>query len=71
MPLNPSLYPAYLTRIKEFDSLVFRNYTGYVLGNVYSIHEQHVVPLTYIPYSVGIQFPTMVQLVINMDRQLV
>jgi hypothetical protein len=38
---------------------------------VYPIFEQLVVPPTYIPYSIGNQFPIVVQLVTNKDRQLV
>ncbi len=34
MPLDPSLYP---TRTKGLDSSIFRNYIGYVPGNVPSI----------------------------------
>jgi hypothetical protein len=40
VPLDPSLYLAYPTRIKGLDCLIFRNYTSYVLGNVYPILEQ-------------------------------
>jgi hypothetical protein len=39
------------------------------LGNVYLVIEQLVVPPTYIPYSIGNQFPPMVQPMINKDRQ--
>ncbi len=67
--LNPSLYPTYPIRTKGLDSSIFRNYTCYVLGNVYPIPKQHVVPPTYIPNSIGNQFPIMVQLVINKDKQ--
>jgi hypothetical protein len=69
VPLDPSLYPTYLTRTKGLDYLIFRNYTCYVLGNVYRIPQQPVIPPTYIPYSVGNQFPTLVQLVTNNNRQ--
>jgi hypothetical protein len=54
VPLDPSLYPAYPIGTKGFDSSIFRNYIGYVLGNVYPILEQLVVPPTYIPYFIGI-----------------
>ncbi len=68
VPLNPSLYPTYPTGIKGFDSSIFGNYTSFVLGNVYLVLEQPIVPLTYIPYSIGNQFPTMVQLMISRDK---
>jgi len=71
MPLDPSLYLAYLTRTKGLDSLIFENYIGYVLGNVYPVLEQPVVLPTYTPYCIGNQFLTMVQLVISKDIQLV
>jgi len=58
--LDPSLYPTYPIRIKGFDYLIFRNYIGYVLGNVYPVPEQ-LVPSTYTPYFVGNQFPIVVQ----------
>jgi hypothetical protein len=69
VPLNPSLYPTYLTGTKGLDSSIFRNYTGYVSGNVYLIPEQHVAPPTYIPHFVKNQFPIVVQPVINRDKQ--
>jgi hypothetical protein len=69
VPLDLSLYPAYPIRTKGFDSSIFKNYIGYVPGNVYSIPEQPVVPPTYTPYFVGNQFLTMVQIVSNKDRQ--
>jgi hypothetical protein len=69
VPLDPSLYQANLARTKGFDFSIFRNYIGYVLGNVYLVPEQPIVPPTYIPYSIGNQFPTMVQLVTSKDRQ--
>jgi hypothetical protein len=53
VPLDPSLYPAYQIGTKGFDSLIVRNYIGYVPGNVYKTPKQHVVPLTYRPYSIG------------------
>jgi len=53
VPLDPSLYLAYPTITKSLDFSIFRNYIGYVLRNVYLIHEQHVVPPTY---SVSNQF---------------
>jgi hypothetical protein len=56
VPLDLSLYTTYQTGAKGFDSSIFRNYIGYVLGNVYLVPEQHVVPLTYIPSSVRISF---------------
>ncbi len=67
--LDPSLYLAYLIGTKGLDSSIFRNYTSYVNGNVYPIIKQHVVPLTYIPYFVGNQFPIMVQLMTSKDKQ--
>ncbi len=66
--LDPNLYLAYPTRTKGLDSAIFRNYIGYVLGNVYPVLQQPIVPPTYTPYFVGNQFPTMVQLVTNRDR---
>jgi len=66
--VNPNLYLAYRTGTKGFDSSIFRNYIGYVLRNVYPIPEQ-LIPPTYIPNSIGNQFPIMVKLVINNDRQ--
>jgi hypothetical protein len=53
VPLDPSLYLAYLIRTKGFDSLIFRNYIGYVPGNVYLILKQLIVPPTYTPYLIG------------------
>jgi len=71
VPLDLNLYPTYQTRAKGLDSSIFRNYTSYVSGNVYLILEQLVVPLTYIPYLVGNQFPIVVQLVTNKDKELI
>jgi hypothetical protein len=71
VPLNHSLYPTYQIEAKGFNFSIFRNYIGYVLGNVYLVPEQLVVPPTYIPNFVGNQFPILVQLVINKDKQLV
>jgi hypothetical protein len=68
VPLNSSLYLAYPTRTKGFDSSIFKNYTCYVPGNVYPAFEQLVVPPTYIPYSVGNQFSIVVQLVTNKEK---
>ncbi len=53
MPLDPGLYPTYQIGTKGLGSSIYRNYTGYVLGNVYPIPEQHVVPPTYLPYPIG------------------
>jgi hypothetical protein len=53
VPLDISLYPTYQIGTKGLDSLIFRNYIGYVLGNVYQVPKQFVVPSTYIPYFVG------------------
>jgi hypothetical protein len=53
VPLVPNLYPSYPTGTKGLDSLVFSNYVGYVLRNVYPIPKQLVVPPTYTPYYVG------------------
>jgi len=53
VPLDPSLYLAYPIRTKGFDSWIFRNYIGYVLGNVYLILKQLIVPPTYTPYLIG------------------
>jgi hypothetical protein len=39
VPLVPNLYPTDLARTKGLNSLIFRNYTCYVLGNVYLIHN--------------------------------
>ncbi len=71
MLLNCSLYLTYPIGTKGLDSLIFKNYIGYVSGNVYPIPEQTIVLPTYTPYFVGNQFPTMVQLVISRDIQLV
>ncbi len=70
VPLNFSLYLTYPTRT-GLDSLIFRNYTSYVHGNVYPVPKQHVVPPTYIPYSVGNQFPIVVQLMTNKEKNLI
>jgi hypothetical protein len=61
LPLDPGLYPTYQIGTKGLNSSIFRNYTCYVLGNVYLVFEQHVVPLTYIF--------TVVQQVTSKDRQ--
>jgi hypothetical protein len=53
VPLDPNLYQANPTKTKGLDSSIYKNYTGYVLGNVYLILGQPIVPPTYIPYSVG------------------
>jgi len=53
VPLDLSLYPIYQIGTKGLDSSIFRNYIGYVLGNVYQVPEQLVVPSTYIQYFVG------------------
>ncbi len=71
VPLNPNLYPTYPIGTKGLDSSIFRNYIGYVLGNVYPISKQLVVPPTYIPNFIGNQFLIVVQLVISKDRELV
>jgi hypothetical protein len=47
VPFDPNLYPTYPTRTKGLDSLIFRNYIGYVPKNVYLVPEQHVVPPIY------------------------
>jgi hypothetical protein len=70
-PLNLSLYLAYQTGAKGLDYLIFKIYTSYVLGNVYLVPKQPIVPPTYVPYSIRNQLPTMVQSVTNKDRQLV
>jgi hypothetical protein len=69
VPLDHSLYRINLTKTKELDSSIFRNYTSYVLGNVYQAHEQPIIPPTYIPYLIGDQFLTMVQPMARKDRQ--
>jgi hypothetical protein len=69
VPLDLSLYPTYPIGTKGTNSLIFRNYTCYVFRNVYLILEQHVVPPTYIPNSIGNQFHIVVQLVISKDMQ--
>jgi hypothetical protein len=71
VPLDLSLYPAYEIGTKGLDSLIFRNYTCYILGNMYPVLEQHFVPPTYTPNSVINQFPTMVQPMTKKDKQLV
>ncbi len=68
VPLDLSLYPAYPIGTKGLYSIIFRIYVAYVLGNVYPIPEQLVVPPTYTPYYVGNQFPTMVQLVTSRNK---
>jgi len=65
--LNPSLYQANPTQTKGLDLLIFKNYIGYVLRNVYPILEQHVIPPTYISYFIGNQFLIVVQPVISKD----
>jgi hypothetical protein len=52
VPLDPSLYPTYPTATKGLDSLIFKNYIGYVPRNVYPTPKQHVVPPTYILNSI-------------------
>jgi hypothetical protein len=47
VPLDLSLYPTYQIGTKGLDSLIFRNYIGYVLGKVYQVLEQLVVPPRY------------------------
>jgi len=56
---------------KGLDSSIFRNYTSYVFGYLYLVLEQLVVPPIFTPQFVGNQFPIMVQLVSNKERQLV
>ncbi len=46
VPLDPSLYLTYPTATKGFDSSIFKTYITYVLGNVYPILKQLVVPPT-------------------------
>jgi hypothetical protein len=53
VPLDLSLYATYPIRIKGFNPLIFRNYISYVLGYVYPILEQPIVPPTFTPYSIG------------------
>jgi hypothetical protein len=69
VPLDFSSYPTYPTGTKGHDFSIFRNYIGYVPRNVYPIFEQPIVPLTYIPYFVGNQFPIVVYLVTTKDIQ--
>jgi len=71
VPLDFCLYPTYPIGTKGFDSSIFRNYIIYVPRNVYTVHEQLIVPLTYIPNLIGNQFPTLVQVVTSKDKQLV
>jgi hypothetical protein len=61
VPLNPNLYPTHAIGTKG-------NYTSYVLGYVYPIPKQLVVPHVYTPYSVGNQFPIVVQLITSKER---
>jgi hypothetical protein len=68
VPLDPSLYLAYPIGIKRFDSSIFRNYIGYVLGNVYPVPKQRIVPPTYIPNFVGNKFPIVVQPVTSVSH---
>jgi hypothetical protein len=39
VPLDLNLYLAYQIEAKGFNSLIFRNYTCYVPGNVYLVLE--------------------------------
>ncbi len=71
VPLDLSSCPTYPTRTKGLDPTIYRNYISYVLGYVYLVLEQHVVPPTYTPHSIGNYFPTVVQLVISKDKELV
>jgi hypothetical protein len=66
--LDLNLYMAYSTGTKGLDFLIFRNYIGNVLGNVYLVSEQ-LVPPTYIPNFIGNQFLTMVQLLTSKDNK--
>jgi hypothetical protein len=50
VPLDPSLYPTYQTGTEGLDSSIFKNYIGYVVGNVYPIPKQPIVSPTYIPF---------------------
>ncbi len=68
VPLDPNLYLAYPTRTQGLDYSIFRNYIGCVPENVYLIPKQPIMPPTYIPYSIGNQFPKMVQPIANKDR---
>ncbi len=68
VPLDPSLYPTYFTRIKGLDPSIFRNYTCYVPRYVYSILKQHVVPPMYTPHIIGNWFPIMVQPITTKDK---
>jgi hypothetical protein len=43
VPLDRILYLAYPTKTKGLDSLIFKNYIGYVTGNMYPVPEQLVV----------------------------
>jgi hypothetical protein len=56
VPLDLSLYPTYPTITKGFDSSIFKNSTGHVPRNVYLILEQLIIPPTYTPYSIEINF---------------
>jgi hypothetical protein len=69
VPLDPILYSTYQIGAKGLYSSIFRNYTCYVLRNVYPVPEQPIVPPTYIPNFVGNQFPIMVQPMTSKDRQ--
>jgi len=69
IPLDFNLYPTYLIGAKRFDPLIFRNYTDYVTGYVYSILKQCVIPSVQIPH-IGNQFIIVVQLVISKNKSL-
>jgi hypothetical protein len=69
MPLDPNLYPTYPIGTKGLDPSIFRNYTSYIFGYVYLIHEQLVIPPTFTPYFVRNKFPTVVQPITSKERQ--
>jgi hypothetical protein len=71
VPLDINLYLTYPIKTNGLEASIFRNYKSYVHGYVYPILEQLVVPTIYTSHFVGNQFPIMVQLVTNIDRQLV
>ncbi len=68
IPLNLNLYLTYTTKTKGFDPLISNNYTSYVLGYILVPEQPGVIPLIQMPQTIGNQFATLVQLVINTNR---
>ncbi len=51
--LDPILYPTYPIETKEFDLLIFKNYTCYVHGYVHLTLKQPINPPIHTPHIVG------------------